>query len=76
VVDISGMAVPGADVRLSRTGYDTTITTDSCGQSFFTGGVTADTDYTIDVTTTGYAPGSVTSFSISGDTATTVILSE
>lgn len=76
VVDISGEAVPGADVRLSRTGYDTTITTDSCGQSFFTGGVTADTDYTIDVTTTGYTPGSVTSFSISGDTATTVILSE
>lgn len=76
VVDSIGRAIPGADVRLTRPGYDVTITTDLCGQSFFTGGVTADTDYTITVTTTGYNPGSVTPFTIGGDTVTTITLSE
>jgi type II secretory pathway pseudopilin PulG len=75
VVDALGRLIPRADVRLYRAGYDVTITTDGCGQVFFTGGVTADSDYTIEVSAKGYIPTSVTPFSISGDTVTTVTLS-
>ncbi|MBP6881311.1 MAG: carboxypeptidase regulatory-like domain-containing protein [Candidatus Pacebacteria bacterium] len=76
VVDMSGRTIPGADVRLTRIGYDVTIATDSCGQAFFTGGVSANSDYTIEVATTGYVNNTVNSFTISEDTATTIILSE
>lgn len=75
VVDSVDRVIPGADVRLYRAGYDVTVTTDSCGQAFFTGGVTADSDFTIEVTATGYTTASVTPFSISGDTTTAVTLS-
>jgi hypothetical protein len=76
VSDSMGRMIPGAAVRLTRTGYDITIFTDNCGQAFFTGGVTANSDYTLEVSTTGYNTYSVMTFAISGETTTTVILSE
>lgn len=75
VVDSMGRVIPGANVRLYRAGYDVTVVTNSCGQAFFTGGVTADSDFTIEVTATGYTPATVTPFSIGGDTVTVVTLS-
>lgn len=76
VVNTAGTVIPGASVRLSRAGYDVTEVTNSCGQAFFTGGVSADVDYQIEVTATGYTSGSVAAFAIDGDTTTTVTLSE
>lgn len=76
VMDGLGRAIPGADVRLKRSGYDVTISTDNCGQAFFTGGVSPDIDYTIDVTATGYDPAAVADFVIGGDTVTSITLTE
>lgn len=76
VANALGMAIPGAAVRLSRTGYDQTITSDGCGQAFFTGGVTADNDYAIEVTATGYTTYTTSSFTIGGDTTTAITLME
>ncbi len=51
----TGAVVPNASVRLYKTGYDTTNTSDSCGQTFF-GGLTAATSpgYSISVSASGY----------------------
>jgi hypothetical protein len=76
VVDSLGRSLPGAEVNLTRSGYDVTHSTDSCGQVFFTGGVSANTDYTIDVTATGYNDNNVPVFEISGDTVTTITMTE
>lgn len=76
VVDTAGRALPNASVRTSRTGYDVTLSTDGCGQAFFTGGVGANPDYVIDVTAPGYVPFSQDPFDVSGDTVTTVTLME
>lgn len=48
----TGAAIPNASVRLYRTGYDTTQTTDACGQTFFSG-LTSNT-YSLSVSATGY----------------------
>lgn len=48
-----GSLIPGASVRLFKTGYDTTLTTDSCGQAFFSG-LTADV-YSLSVSAPGHA---------------------
>lgn len=76
VVDVSGAVLPGASVNLTRSGYDVTHITDGCGQVFFTGGVSAEADYTIDVSATGYTDETVTPFEINADTSTTIILAE
>jgi type II secretory pathway pseudopilin PulG len=76
VVDSLGRSLPGAEVNLTRSGYDVTHSTDSCGQVFFTGGVSANTDYTIDVTATGYNDNNVPVFEINGDTVTTITMTE
>jgi|AntRauTorcE11897_2_1112592.scaffolds.fasta_scaffold08664_2 type II secretory pathway pseudopilin PulG len=74
VQDSLGRAVPGAEVRLNRAGYDVTQVTNTCGQTFFTGGVAAETDYDLTVTVPGYASEVVTPFSISGNTVVDINL--
>jgi hypothetical protein len=76
VVDTLGHVVPGATVRVSRAGYDVSIMTDGCGQAFFTGGVAAESDYSVEVAATGYTTYTASSFTISGDTTTAVTLTE
>lgn len=76
ILNNAGQVIPGAEVRLSRSGYDTTHTTGSCGQTFFTGGLGVNSDYEITVTATGYNTETVSAFSISGDTVTTITLTE
>ncbi len=68
--------IPGATVRLERGGYDVTTTSGSCGQVFFTGGVSDASDYTLTVSQVGYTTETLTSFSITGDTVTAVTLIE
>jgi type II secretory pathway pseudopilin PulG len=76
VVDSSGRSIPGASVNLTRPGYDVPISTNTCGQAFFTDGVTDNPDYSINVTASGYVSESVSTFEISGDSAITITLTE
>lgn len=74
VVDGLGRAIPSVDVRLQRSGYDVTQTTNTCGQTFFTGGLSDNNDYTLDIMSAGYVDDNVSSFAVSGDTFTEIIL--
>lgn len=76
VVDSLSRMISGASVSLQRTGYNVTLLTDGCGQAFFSGGVSADNDYKLDVSTTGYNSESVDPFEISGTTTATIVLTE
>jgi type II secretory pathway pseudopilin PulG len=74
VVDNLGDVIPGATVKLQRSGYDVTKLTNNCGQAFFTGGVTDNGDYNLTISTTGYITDSTSNFLISGDIVDNVIL--
>ncbi len=76
VVDGLGRSIPGVDVNLSRAGYDVTLQTNSCGQVFFTGGVSDNSDYTLTSSATGYSDDIQSSFAVSGDTVVSVTLME
>ncbi|HWO07461.1 MAG TPA: carboxypeptidase-like regulatory domain-containing protein [Candidatus Paceibacterota bacterium] len=70
-----GAVIPGASVRLQRQSYDTTIATDSCGQSFFSGiAASAGTPYTITVTAPGYQNYTNTELEVTGTVRLSVIL--
>lgn len=77
VTDVSGRPIPGAAVRLSRPGYNTTVTTNTCGQAYFSGGgLSANADFDLDVTATGYTAHNTNPFGVAGDTVTTITLNE
>jgi type II secretory pathway pseudopilin PulG len=75
VVDALGRTIPGAEVTLSRPGYSQTLYSNVCGQVFFTGGVSAESDYTLDVSVAGYANQSLSPFDVNGDAFQSVMLS-
>lgn len=64
--------IPTASVRVYRTGYNTTIASDSCGQSFFSG--LSNATYSIEVSAAGYTTQTMTNVSVSGATGVTVSL--
>lgn len=70
-----GTPIPGADVTLSRPGYNQTESTNTCGQVFFSG-VTDSSDYELNITVAGFTPHTQTGVSISGDAAITTNLTE
>ncbi len=72
VTTATGVPIKNASVRLSRTGYDTTILSSGCGQSFFRG-LSAAT-YTLRVSATGYTMQTINNVSISGAATRTVLL--
>ncbi len=74
VIDTLGVAIPGADVRLSNGSFDQTLETSIYGQVFFTG-MSAASDFALDVTAGGYETDNQTNFSVTGTTETLVILS-
>ena len=74
VLDPLGRPVPGSSVRLDRVGYDVTQPTNVCGQTFFTGGVAAETDYELTVSVAGFATQVISPFEVSGDTTVTITL--
>jgi len=74
VSDTIGRSVPGAEVRLNRAGYDVTQVTNTCGQTFFAGGVAAETDYDVTVSVPGYTSEVVTPVSIAGNTVVEITL--
>ncbi len=72
VRDGSGALVPGASVNVTRTGYDETETTSSCGQVFFSG--LSETTYSVLVTKAGYQDNTTSGFNVSGDSRLSVVL--
>jgi len=74
VTDSLGRSIPGASVQLTRAGYNVTQTTNTCGQTFFTGGVTAEPDYSLTVSVAGYTTQVVSPFDITGDAMLELIL--
>ncbi len=65
VTDSSGAIVPGASVTLSRTGYSKTAITSSCGTAYF-GSLTSASDYSINLSKTGYTTATINNVSVSG----------
>lgn len=78
VKNASGTSIPGASVRLQRSGYDATVVADQCGQTFFgnlgAGSVGSGNAYTIDVQAAGYQTYSSTEVTVSGTTRLSIIL--
>lgn len=74
VVDGLDRLVPGATVTLSRPGYNQSQNTNICGQAFFTGGISANTDYELTVSAAGYSDVNFTALTVDGDTTETVSL--
>jgi len=68
----TGTLLPGASVRVNRTGYDTTILTSLCGQSFFEGLSSA--TYSMTVSKTGYQSYTSNNVPVSGYTKRSVVL--
>jgi hypothetical protein len=75
VTDTLGRPVPGAQVQLQRAGYDVTQSTNTCGQTFFTGAVAAEADYDLTVSAPGYSTQTLTPFEVSGNMTTQIVLS-
>jgi hypothetical protein len=76
VTDVSDRAIPGVEVTLSRPGYSQTINTNVCGQAFFTGGVSINNDYSIDISAAGYSDVNLTGIEISGDITQAVTMTD
>jgi hypothetical protein len=73
VQDTLGRVIPGAAVQLELAAYNQTQTTGSCGQTFFTGGLTA-ADYELTVSSPGYSTQVINPQSIADDTVTIITL--
>jgi type II secretory pathway pseudopilin PulG len=75
VITTSGVEIVGASVRLSRGGYDETITTSACGQSFFNDSFTSASNYSLEVSAAGYASVTLPDTVVNGSSVLTVTLS-
>ena len=80
VTNASGVTIPNASVHLFRTTpvYTNTITSDTCGQAFFSG-ISSGTSgsgnaYSLDVSAAGYQTFSSTQVNVSGTSRLSVIL--
>jgi Carboxypeptidase regulatory-like domain len=73
VTTAGGSPVIGAVVELERGGFSATEVTGSCGQVFFSG-LTAASDYTLQVDAVGYATFNLTPIDISDDEVENVTL--
>jgi type II secretory pathway pseudopilin PulG len=74
VVDTAGRPVPGAELELTRPGYNETRETGGCGQAFFPGAVSAQTDFDLQVAAPGYLTDTQNDVTVDGDVVLTVIL--
>lgn len=72
VTNDQNVPLENASVRLTRTGYDETIGSSACGQSFFRG--LSATTYTLAVSATGFTTQNITGLSVSGATTYSVLL--
>jgi hypothetical protein len=75
LANAGGTLIPGAEVTLSRGGFSDTQNTNTCGQVFFSG-VSAESDYQIDVTKSGYIAEVVTPYDLSGESTVMISINE
>lgn len=75
VTDTTGAYLPGASVRLQRSGFDETKTTGACGQTFFGGGLGNNADYSLTVSAVGYTTQNLTGLEVVDDEVFIVALS-
>ena len=68
---VGGVVIPGATVTINRPGYNSSALTSSCGQVFFSG-LTAASDYSVDVAASGYTTQSFSNVTASGTVVQTV----
>jgi type II secretory pathway pseudopilin PulG len=68
VRSVSGSPLLGAQVRLTRSGYDVTNTTSGCGNAFFSG-VSSASDYTLVTKAAGYQDDTLLNATVSGATS-------
>jgi hypothetical protein len=66
VETIAHVPITNANVTLSRTGYSQSVDSRNCGQAFFSG-LTAASDYQLDVSVDGYITKTETTIDINGD---------
>ena len=76
VEDAQGDPIPSADVTLSRPGFSESAETSACGQYFFGSGVSANVDYTLDVSAVGYTSRQLIEQSIDGTTSLVIVLTD
>ena len=69
----AGTPIIGAEVEVSRSGYNDTGITKSCGQVYF-GGIAAETDYEIDVIAPGYTSQTINNVSVNQDSVQVITL--
>lgn len=74
VTDSIGTLIPGARVQLSRSGFNDTVTTDSCGQAYFSSGVASASDYQIDVSKSGFNSTVLSPYDLNGESSASVSL--
>ena len=76
LVDVksAGILIQNASVRLFRAEYDATLTTDPCGQVFFSN-IPAET-YAVTVSADGYTPVTQNDVSISGTSRLSVVMNQ
>lgn len=78
VKSAGGAVVPNASVQLTRGAYNTTVTSDACGQAFFpglsAGSVGTDNPYAIEVTAGGFQPYSSATVNVTGTSRFSTIL--
>ena len=69
----TGALIPGATVTLTRTGFNSTLTADACGQTFFPN-LTSASNYSISVSAAGHTTYTSTTVNVSGTTDLSVVL--
>jgi hypothetical protein len=74
VVNAAGDPIPNASIEVSRSGFNSTEDTKSCGQVFFNTGLVNASDYVIDIAAAGYAGRTVTDIVVDGDETLSFVL--
>ena len=74
VEDVSGTPVAGAEIQLTRTGVNETLSTSACGQSFFNDRLPSAIDYTLEISKSGYTTEILTDVAIEENEIITVVL--
>ncbi len=72
--DSAQRPVPGVTVQLNRPGYNVTKETDTCGQTFFTGGLSSSSDYTVTISAPGFTTEILNNVTIDGDTVLSQVI--
>lgn len=74
VTDSFGRTIPGVKIVLTRPGYNETRYTGVCGQAYFPGDTSAQSDFTATINETGYTTKIISNINIDGDVQMSAIL--